>query len=548
MRKLFWILGFVSLLLCMTPVAEAAIKDLPKPIKSTFLQVDFTYNTSEEWQEYFDDLKSVGINTVIFSAGGIECGQNDQLIYHSLFDRPDNTSWESNPLLMVLRAAHRNNFQVFLSLPWAGSCLHIDQYNDQTTIIEYAKKLIGDIQTYYGNQGWNWNSDQMRGFYITQELDVRKFDGVDVWEGYRNFYDRISNDMKTAYPTKKILLSPYFFETDTYQVIYNNILYAVKNWDIDYYAPQDSVGTSKVRTYQADRTYFEALKNAITDGNQQTGKTVEAWANVESFACPATDCGGYPVWPAADFKRLSWQIRAVDDLVTNMITWIHQWSMTTIPMLNNYGENYYKPEFVAGRTKLKADYQSTPIIEYPFAYGANYYIKGYNFGSVGDKVVVYIRNAGTVHRVETNVTSFTDPGETYSILAFPLTRLPNFDENQDREIAVQNLENKVGYYKSYDLSSVIDPVFDITPINPTSTQGQQPTVTLTPTTTLIPTPTDTQKRGDANGDGKVDIYDLNIILKNYGKSVTTGVLLGDLNADAYVDIHDFREWLILLGL
>ena len=56
----------------------------------------------------------------------------------------------------------------------------------------------------------------------------------------------------------------------------------------------------------------------------------------------------------------------------------------------------------------------------------------------------------------------------------------------------------------------------------------------------VPTP------GDANGDGKVDINDLTIVLTNYGQ---TGMIWsqGDFNADGTVDINDLTIVLINYG-
>ena len=55
---------------------------------------------------------------------------------------------------------------------------------------------------------------------------------------------------------------------------------------------------------------------------------------------------------------------------------------------------------------------------------------------------------------------------------------------------------------------------------------------------LTPTPLVTQHPGDANGDNKVDINDLTIVLANYNRS--NGVLwtTGDFNSDGKVDIND----------
>jgi hypothetical protein len=43
-----------------------------------------------------------------------------------------------------------------------------------------------------------------------------------------------------------------------------------------------------------------------------------------------------------------------------------------------------------------------------------------------------------------------------------------------------------------------------------------------------------EKQGDLNGDGKVDIFDLSILLSNWGS--TGGV--ADINKDGKVDIFD----------
>lgn len=53
-------------------------------------------------------------------------------------------------------------------------------------------------------------------------------------------------------------------------------------------------------------------------------------------------------------------------------------------------------------------------------------------------------------------------------------------------------------------------------------------------TTTLTTSTPAAKIGDLNNDNKVDIFDLSILLSNYGTSTTTG----DLNADNKVDIFD----------
>ena len=53
--------------------------------------------------------------------------------------------------------------------------------------------------------------------------------------------------------------------------------------------------------------------------------------------------------------------------------------------------------------------------------------------------------------------------------------------------------------------------------------------------------------GDANGDGRVDINDLTMLLTNYGKTAGMGWSTGDFNGDGNVDINDLTIVLTNFG-
>ncbi len=76
---------------------------------------------------------------------------------------------------------------------------------------------------------------------------------------------------------------------------------------------------------------------------------------------------------------------------------------------------------------------------------------------------------------------------------------------------------------------------------PTPLTTTKPTATPVPTAVPTPTPTPTcTKLGDVNCDGKVNNGDLNTVLHNYGKSVTTRAQ-GDLTGDGVVNIFDLSQ-------
>lgn len=70
------------------------------------------------------------------------------------------------------------------------------------------------------------------------------------------------------------------------------------------------------------------------------------------------------------------------------------------------------------------------------------------------------------------------------------------------------------------------------------------TSTPTPTPKHTPTPTPTTKPGDLNGDGKVDIFDYNLLVANFGKTGSPGFIPADIDKNGKVNIFDYN---ILVG-
>lgn len=58
---------------------------------------------------------------------------------------------------------------------------------------------------------------------------------------------------------------------------------------------------------------------------------------------------------------------------------------------------------------------------------------------------------------------------------------------------------------------------------------------------LILSPTPTTKPGDLNGDGKIDIFDYNAIVSDFGKTGSPGFSPADIDKNGKVDIFDYNE-------
>lgn len=83
------------------------------------------------------------------------------------------------------------------------------------------------------------------------------------------------------------------------------------------------------------------------------------------------------------------------------------------------------------------------------------------------------------------------------------------------------------------------------PLSPTPTPSPTPKPSPTPTPIKTPTPTlIAVKPGDLNGDGKVDIFDYNIVVADFGKTGAPGFSPADINRDGKVNIFDYN---ILIG-
>ncbi len=81
--------------------------------------------------------------------------------------------------------------------------------------------------------------------------------------------------------------------------------------------------------------------------------------------------------------------------------------------------------------------------------------------------------------------------------------------------------------------------FTLATPSPTVTTTPSPTVTTTPTpsTTSTTSPTPVPLSGDVNDDGSVNLFDFNILVRDYGK---TGEYKADLNRDGTVNLFDFN--------
>jgi len=189
-------------LIVSTAFPASATAALPKPINGTFLMLDFPTSTPTDWDDYFTDLKEMGMNTVVLLSMGF-------------LDGPSNTQsdelFANKTIENILASAHTHGFQVYLGL--AASRQGIDYWMEGSAtnpntplgkIAAFNLSLISRVKELAEAHGWGWKDNFIQGFYIPQELRISRFKSAEF-----GFYSAISSSIKAVYPDKLIMISPW---------------------------------------------------------------------------------------------------------------------------------------------------------------------------------------------------------------------------------------------------------------------------------------------------------------------------------------------------
>jgi hypothetical protein len=126
------------------------------------------------------------------------------------------------------------------------------------------------------------------------------------------------------------------------------------------------------------------------------------------------------------------------------------------------------------------------------------------------------RVSGVTHEYEQFITSSS--GNPYSFTPYPA---------------------RMDYY-SYSSSLKAFATFDVNGSSFTVNFYHTGTTTPVWTKTFTKEATTTNKTGDLNNDGSVNVSDYNIFVGNYGKTGATGFILSDIDKNGKVDIYDYN--------
>jgi hypothetical protein len=346
------------------------------PIQGTFL--NFYRNlTPELWQQEFDYMKAVDINTiVVLSLGHLRSDSNDQLGYSLA---PDGLLYPSNYLPAPLRPADDLLEQVLSLADQQGMKVYLGSLQTETdwsdgtefaALRSYNQRVAAEVVERYGHHA------SLAGWYFTQELWMNwvKYSSINcnaaTYSGTTLMSDWVA-DMKAIDPTKLTTAAIVVKETgmgampgltpNELEQWTTSFLQATK---LDILMPQDGIGAGAGAPSLIDLgDYFAAL----AAGTQAAGTNTTLWSTIETFTAVDGSSGAqYP--PVADVSRLQQQVSAVRPYVTGYVSYIFGDDMspqaTYYPVEASELARRYKYIF---EPQVAPDYDVIPLQNYQYS-------------------------------------------------------------------------------------------------------------------------------------------------------------------------------------
>ncbi len=252
-----------------------------KLITGTFID-EITYDipssnwSKEQWQQDFDNMAEIGIDTLIMIRGGM----GDKTVFPS---KVFGTEYSDDFAGFVFEEAQKREMDIIFGL----YVTNLDwNHGDAAGEIRKNKPFIDEILQRYGQY------PNFKGWYLPQETSCDELNICDVMHG-------LSAMCKDKAPDKSVMISPFFRSKITYRENgftpeqhydeWYNIFKRIGN-DVDICAFQD--GTAPMNQMTA---YYEATNKLCKEFN------IRHWVNTETFERDVRN-QLYPI-PFSDLKR-----------------------------------------------------------------------------------------------------------------------------------------------------------------------------------------------------------------------------------------------------
>jgi hypothetical protein len=257
------LLIFAAVTLTANLPASAACPGL----KGTFLQLTKAQiaRPAAEWQQLFDELRTIGINAIFL--------QWTVLDKKPLFQTARHETAADTPLASILDLAARSGIRVWVGLAMDSS--YWEEIKQTPELLRpYFRRRLQDLAGFLDDLNATTAGAPFAGWYIPDEIDDRTW----LDSGKRSILKKYLAEtvalLKARRPGSKVAISGFsnsFADPDLLASFWGDVIRAS---GIDLLLFQDGVGEGKVALEDIG-LYYEALDRAVRNAGAQLGAVVE---------------------------------------------------------------------------------------------------------------------------------------------------------------------------------------------------------------------------------------------------------------------------------
>jgi hypothetical protein len=260
------ILIFAATLTTAKPHTEAACLGL----QGTFLQLTDAQlaRPAAEWRQLFDELRTIGINTVFL--------QWTVLDRKPLFQQTPNETAVNTPLASILDLAAQSGIRV-----WFGLALDSNYWEEIKQSPEmlrpYLRRRLQELGGFVDNLNAVSTGMPFAGWYIPDEIDDRTWLDPGKRSLLKKYLAETVALLKTRRPGSKVAISGFtnsFADPDQLASFWADVIHAS---GIDLLLFQDGVGEGKV-ALENIALYYDALDRAVRGVGARLGAVVELFS------------------------------------------------------------------------------------------------------------------------------------------------------------------------------------------------------------------------------------------------------------------------------
>ncbi len=260
------ILIFAATFLMADPQAEAACLGL----KGTFLQLTNAQlaRPAAEWRQLFDELRTIGINTLFL--------QWTVLDRKPLFQEVRHGTAANSPLSSILELAAQSGIRVWFGLDLDSS--YWEEIKQPAEMLRpYFRRRLQDLAGFLGDLNAATADAPFAGWYIPDEIDDRTWLNPGKRAVLKKYLTETVALLKARRAGSKVAISGFsnsFADPDLLASFWADVIRAS---GIDLLLFQDGVGEGKVALENVG-LYYEALNRAVRGVGAQLGAVVELFS------------------------------------------------------------------------------------------------------------------------------------------------------------------------------------------------------------------------------------------------------------------------------